>query len=63
LIVRGQEAGEFRDDQSPEWMVSVLYALLHGAADDVTAGRFDEDSVSDLLYASLIGAFAPPHRD
>ena len=59
LIVRGQEAGEFRDDQPPEWMVSVLYALLHGAADDVTAGRFDEEAVGDLLYASVLGAFAP----
>jgi hypothetical protein len=44
-------------------MVSVLYALLHGAADDVAAGRFDEDSVGELLYASLLGAFSPPHRD
>lgn len=60
LVVRGQQSGEFRDDQSPEWMVSVLYALLHGAADDVAAGRFDEDSVGDLLYASLLGAFATP---
>jgi AcrR family transcriptional regulator len=60
LLVRGQVAGEFRDDQSPEWMVSVLYALLHGAADDVATGRFDEDSVGELLYASLLGAFAPP---
>jgi TetR/AcrR family transcriptional regulator, mexCD-oprJ operon repressor len=60
LVIRGQESDEFRHDQSPEWMVSVLYALLHGAADDVAAGRFDEDSVAELLYASLLGAFAPP---
>ena len=41
-------------------MLSVLYALLHGAADDVAAGRFDEDSVGELLFASLLGAFAQP---
>jgi TetR/AcrR family transcriptional regulator, mexCD-oprJ operon repressor len=62
LIIRGQASGEFRDDQSPEWMVSVLYALMHCAADDLAAGRFDEDSVGELLYASLLGAFAPPHE-
>lgn len=63
LVIRGQRSGEFRDDQAPEWMVSVLYALLHGAADDVAAGRFDEDSVGELLYASLLGAFAPPRSN
>jgi TetR/AcrR family transcriptional regulator, mexCD-oprJ operon repressor len=59
LIVRGQESGEFRDDQPPEWLVSVLYALLHGAAEDVAAGRLAEDDVGDLLYASILGAFLP----
>ena len=59
LIVRGQESGEFRDDQPSEWLVSVLYALLHGAAEDVAAGRLAEDDVGDLLYASILGAFLP----
>jgi TetR/AcrR family transcriptional regulator, mexCD-oprJ operon repressor len=64
LVTRGQANGEFRDDQSPEWMVAVLYALLHGAAADVAAGRFDEARVGELLYASLLGAFTtPPHHD
>jgi AcrR family transcriptional regulator len=59
LIVRGQASGEFRTDQPPEWMVSVLYALLHGAADDVAGGRFDESTVGDLLSASALGALRP----
>jgi len=62
LVIRGQESGEFRSDQAPEWMVSVLYALLHGAVDDVTAGRLEEDQIGELLYASLLGAFTPPAR-
>jgi AcrR family transcriptional regulator len=63
LVVRGQKSGEFRTDQSSEWMVSVLYALLHGAADDVAAGRFDEEGVGELLCGSVLGAFAPPRPD
>jgi hypothetical protein len=41
-------------------MVSALYALLHGAAEDVASGRFDEADVGDLLHASILGAFRPP---
>jgi len=59
LIVRGQAAGEFRGDQPPEWMVSVLYALLHSAADDVASGRFKEGDVEELLRGSVLGAFRP----
>lgn len=61
LIIRGQEAGEFRADQPPEWMVSVLYALLHSAADDVAGGRFEEGDVDELLRTSVLGAFRPPN--
>ncbi|MCA1680767.1 MAG: TetR/AcrR family transcriptional regulator [Actinobacteria bacterium] len=60
LIVRGQKAGQFRDDQPPHWMVSVLYALLHAAAEDVARGRIAEHDIEDLLHASLLGAFRPP---
>jgi TetR/AcrR family transcriptional regulator, mexCD-oprJ operon repressor len=35
LLARGQRAGEFRDDQPVEWMVTVLYALLHAAVEGV----------------------------
>jgi AcrR family transcriptional regulator len=57
LISRGQRDGDFRDDQPAEWMVSVLYALLHGAADDVAGGRLDEASAPELVSASTLGAF------
>jgi AcrR family transcriptional regulator len=57
LIARGQRDGDFRDDQPAEWMVSVLYALLHGAADDVAGGRLDEASAPELVSASTLGAF------
>ena len=60
LIDRGQRTGEFRDDQPLEWMVTVLYALLHAAADDVTSGRLHAHSAANLIRGSALGAFRPP---
>jgi TetR/AcrR family transcriptional repressor of mexCD-oprJ operon len=62
LIARGQRAGEFRNDQPVEWMVTVLYALLHAAADDVTSGRLGVQSAAELIGGSALGAFRPHHR-
>jgi AcrR family transcriptional regulator len=61
LIARGQRTGEFRDDQPLEWMVTVLYALLHAAADDVTSGRLHGYSAANLIRGSALGAFRPHH--
>jgi AcrR family transcriptional regulator len=60
LLIRGQRAGEFRDDQPVEWMVTVLYALVHAAAEDVSAGRLDEDAAAELIQSSTLGAFRRP---
>jgi len=60
LVARGQAEGDFRDDQPPEWLVSVLYALLHGAAEDVAGGRLEKASAGELVAASVLGAFSPP---
>jgi AcrR family transcriptional regulator len=57
LLIRGQRAGEFRDDQPIEWMVTVLYALLHAAAEDVLSGRLNEQSAAELVHGSTLGAF------
>jgi TetR/AcrR family transcriptional repressor of mexCD-oprJ operon len=63
LIARGQRAGEFRDDQPVEWMVTILYALLHAAAGDVSSGRLDGQSAAKLISDSALGAYMPhpPH--
>jgi AcrR family transcriptional regulator len=69
LILRGQRAGEFRDDQPPEWMITVLLALLHAAAAEVTAERLDEDAAAHLIDGSFLAAIDPrpseqsPRRD
>ena len=59
LIVRGQQTGEFRDDQPVEWMVTVLFALLHAAADGVTTGLLNRKSAAELIYGSTLAAFQP----
>jgi TetR/AcrR family transcriptional regulator, mexCD-oprJ operon repressor len=59
LVDRGRSTGEFRDDQPVEWMVSVLYALLHAAADDVASGRIDERSAAQLVLSSSLAALSP----
>ena len=57
LIIRGQRAGEFRKDQPVEWMVSVLYALLHAAADDVMGDRIARGAAGEYITSSTLGAF------
>jgi ATP phosphoribosyltransferase len=59
LITRGQGAGEFRADQPVDWMVTVLYTLMHAAAEDVSAGRRDAETAAVLIHGSIRGAFAP----
>jgi AcrR family transcriptional regulator len=59
LIDRGRRSGEFRNDQPIEWMVTVLYALLHAAADDVASGRLDEQSAPHLVHTSALAALQP----
>jgi TetR/AcrR family transcriptional regulator, mexCD-oprJ operon repressor len=56
LILRGQRAGEFRNDQPPEWMITVLLALLHAAAAEVIAERLNEDAAAHLIHGSALAA-------
>jgi TetR/AcrR family transcriptional regulator, mexCD-oprJ operon repressor len=59
LIDRGRRTGEFRNDQPAEWMVTVLYALLHAGADEVASGRIDERSAPRLVHTSALAALQP----
>ena len=55
----GIESGEFRSDVPVEWLLSVYYALLHAAGDEVRAGRIDSDTALDALTTTMRAAFAP----
>ncbi|MCX5198154.1 TetR/AcrR family transcriptional regulator [Streptomyces sp. NBC_00249] len=60
LVVRGQEAGEVRGDLSVDWLVTVVYSLVHAAAAEVQAGRLDPERAPDVLTPTVLGALAAP---
>lgn len=60
LVGRGQATGELRDDLPRDWLVSVVYALLHNAADEVDAGRLEAAEAGDVLVATLTRALTRP---
>jgi TetR/AcrR family transcriptional regulator, mexCD-oprJ operon repressor len=58
LIARGQSEGDFRTDLPRPWLVATFYSVLHGAAEEVDAGRLDPNQVPEILTATLLAAFA-----
>lgn len=60
LIERGQQEGAFRSDQPTSWLVATFYNVLHGAADEITAGRLTDHDAPDLISTTLLAAFAAP---
>jgi AcrR family transcriptional regulator len=59
LVRRGQDAGEFRADLPLAWLVSVVYAVMHNAADEVDAGRLPPETAADVLVVTLTGLLTP----
>ena len=49
LLARGRADGSFRSDQSLAWQVACYFALLHGAAAELRAGRLTEAEAVQLL--------------
>jgi AcrR family transcriptional regulator len=60
LVARGQDAGAFRDDLTPRWLVSSFFALVHACADDVRAGQLDPAAAVTTLNATITSIVAPP---
>lgn len=58
LVRRGQEAGAFRVDVDPEWVLTALTWLVGGAADGVRLGRLAparvEAAVTDTVLRLLV---------
>jgi AcrR family transcriptional regulator len=55
LIARGQAEGSFAD-MPTGWLVTVVFSLLHAAADDVNTHRLAPDDAADLLEATVLAA-------
>jgi TetR/AcrR family transcriptional repressor of mexCD-oprJ operon len=60
LIRRGQDEGAFRTDLSAGWLVATFYNIVHGAADEITAGRLADTDAARSITATLLAAYTPP---
>ncbi|WP_030710936.1 TetR/AcrR family transcriptional regulator [Streptomyces sp. NRRL F-2580] len=56
LVVAGQEAGDVRTDLSADWLVTVVYSLVHAAAAEVQAGRMDAADAPEVLTSTVLAA-------
>ena len=57
LVARGREEGAFRTDLPGQWLVTVFYALIHAAGDDVRAGRVESADALRILSTTVRGVF------
>lgn len=60
LIARGRAEGAFRTDLPVAWMVNVLHAVMHSAAEEIRAGRLTSDCAASHITATVVAAFTPP---
>lgn len=60
LIDRGRAEGVFRTDLPAPWLVATYYSVLHGAADEINAGRLSEEDAARVITRTLLAAFTPP---
>lgn len=60
VLERGQQEGLFRADLPVDWLLATMHALMHGAANEIAAGRLEPDDAGPMLRATLLGAYAPP---
>src|SRR6266545_2764811 len=62
LVARGQDEGEFRTDLPRSWLVATFYSLMHGAAEEVDAGRLDPTEAAGVLATTILAAIADQTR-
>jgi TetR/AcrR family transcriptional repressor of mexCD-oprJ operon len=60
LLERGRRDGVFRTDLPTGWLVATFYNVLHGAAEEIDAGRLADQEAGRTVAATLLAAFTPP---
>ncbi|MEV4537757.1 TetR family transcriptional regulator [Asanoa sp. NPDC049518] len=53
LIERGQRQGAFRTDLPTAWLVNAVQYLLHGAAEEIRAGRLKTADAGGVVTATI----------
>lgn len=54
LICHGQQQGVFRADLPTDWLVDVVQYILHGAAEQVRAGRLAAQDAGDVVTKTVL---------
>jgi AcrR family transcriptional regulator len=57
LIRRGRRSGAFRKDLPTSWLLATYYALMHAAAEEVSAGRLASTDALPTLRRTIGAAF------
>lgn len=60
LLERGQREGAFRTDLPVSWLLTTTHVVMHGAADEVSAGRLTPEEAPRFIDMTLQAAFASP---
>lgn len=59
LVERGRREGIFRTDLPTSWLVGTMQSVMHGAADEIAAGRLRPEDAGGFISAILVSAFTP----
>ena len=62
LLERGRADGSFRTDLPASWLVSSCFALIHGCAAEVRAGRIDPDDAPRILTVTIRDLLTGPRQ-
>ncbi|MEV5824607.1 TetR/AcrR family transcriptional regulator [Spirillospora sp. NPDC052242] len=54
LVRRGRDEGVIRTDLPEAWLVGAVHYLVHGAADEVRAGRLAAEDAADAVTKSAL---------
>jgi len=58
LVVRGQQAGAFREDRDPDWLVTAYFALVHATDEYARRSGVPRDRALEQLTGSMRDLFA-----
>lgn len=60
LVERGRASGAFRTDVPARWLVACYQSVLHGAAEELRAGRLAEEEADAVVWATIRSLVGPP---
>ena len=63
LIRRGQDEGVFRNDLSETWLAGVVHSIIHGATEEIAAGRLDPTDAARAIVATIAPALRKSSTD